>query len=521
MVTNQWVQEFTLTDDDISEIVNLMLETEQPRTTRELALWVVGKHLETEQARLEERYKDALVYNPSATYEEGQRLIFTDMEYATGIVVESRAGANSDYGDFQVVSVEFDDNGLNLANTYREFASGLQTEHRLSTVDQDNPFAETSSRSPEEVLEEAGNQFLRTVHEALVDNDVLERVAGYWFPRDLIMEFDIGTLHLSEAVLDMNGGGALSTQEIIEQIGGLGDVPMSLQVFSLNIALKGDKRFDEVGPAGHVRWYLHRMEPGIVQKKPPLLQYSAIDYDEEDMSDDLFDLETEIDDEITEIDFEGRLKKATTTLIYPHRRLGTLPLNAKNRAIFPSARSERIYVELVDQIDESVYDGWVVHNHQYVYGLEEFYTKHKLPVGTYITVERGAKAGQIIIGFDNYKPRTEWINVLNPINNQIHFENTKRIIGAEYDDLVIIGVDDIAAVDDLSKTYANRGLASILREIINELSKFSPQGTVHAITLYSAVNVVRRCPPGPIFATLSSSPDFQDVGDYYWKLSNA
>lgn len=519
MLNNQWVHAFTLSDDDISEIVNYMLETETPRTTRELALRLVEQRLAAEQARLAERYQDAMVYNPSAAYAVGQRLIFTEMNHATGVVVDSRAGTNTLYGDFDVVSIAFDDDDLNPDNDYREFASRLQTEHKLSGIDAHNPFATDEMPDPQALLEAEDRHILRVVHEALVANDVLERVAGYWFPKDLVMEFDIGTLHLSEAVLDMNGGGALSTQEIIEQIGGLGEAPMSLQVFSLNVALKGDDRFDEVGPAGQVRWYLNRMEPEMVRQKPALLRYTPIEYDEDVMSDDLFDLETEIDDELTAIDFEGRLKRATTTLIYPHRRLGTLPLNAKNRAIFPRARTERIYVQLVDQIDNSVYDGWVVHNHQYVYGLEAFYTKHSLPVGAYVTVEHGAEPGQILIGFHDYKPRTEWINILKPHNDQIQFENTKRVIGAEYNDLAIIGVDDLAGVDALTKTYANRGLASILREIIHELSKFSPQGTVHAITLYSAVNVVRRCPPGPIFATLTQSPDFEDVGDYYWKLS--
>ena len=50
-------------------------------------------------------------------------------------------------------------------------------------------------------------------------------------------------------------------------------------------------------------------------------------------------------------------------------------------------------------------------------------------------------------------------------------------------------------------------------------ARFSPQGAVHAKTIYSAVNVLRRVPPGPILATLASNPDFEYVGNHYWKLS--
>jgi hypothetical protein len=31
---------------------------------------------------------------------------------------------------------------------------------------------------------------------------------------------------------------------------------------------------------------------------------------------------------------------------------------------------------------------------------------------------------------------------------------------------------------------------------------------------------MRRSAPGPIFATLSANPDFEDVGDHYWTLSS-
>jgi len=55
-----------------------------------------------------------------------------------------------------------------------------------------------------------------------------------------------------------------------------------------------------------------------------------------------------------------------------------------------------------------------------------------------------------------------------------------------------------------------------LRFIFPELAKLNPQGTVHAKTLYSAVNVVRRCPPGPIFNELSTHACFIPMGHGYW-----
>ena len=40
----------------------------------------------------------------------------------------------------------------------------------------------------------------------------------------------------------------------------------------------------------------------------------------------------------------------------------------------------------------------------------------------------------------------------------------------------------------------------------------STQGTVHAKSVYSAVNLLRRAAPGPVFAALVSNPRFQATG---------
>ncbi|MEL7236895.1 MAG: hypothetical protein AAGK74_20495, partial [Chloroflexota bacterium] len=76
-------------------------------------------------------------------------------------------------------------------------------------------------------------------------------------------------------------------------------------------------------------------------------------------------------------------------------------------------------------------------------------------------------------------------------------------------------------VDSLFQSNVQRQqpVATILRMLIPLLGGINAQGHVHARTLYSAVNVIRRCPPGPILATLANNPDFENVGEHYWKLS--
>jgi hypothetical protein len=291
----------------------------------------------------------------------------------------------------------------------------------------------------------------------------------------------------------------------------------------MNYALNADSRFDEVGPAGQVLWYLAQLEPQEVRQTPAMLRYLHIEYDLTLLTPDMVALEAEIGDELSPDGADITVgTEAKVTLIYPHRRLGTLPLNPPMRHIFPTARrTPRIWITLVDGQDSEEYTGWVVHNEGYVVGLNKFYRKHRLPIGAYVTAQKGEEPDKVIINFAAYRPRSEWIRLIVPQQEQINFENSKRAIGAEYDELMILGADDLQAVDDLFQAtqQQKRSLTSILRSIIPPLGRLTPQGTVHAKTLYSAVNVMRRCPPGPIFATLIANPDFQNVGGQYWKLS--
>lgn len=514
MVSTHWSRNFVVNQQDIEYVTNVLLERETPMTTSELALLLIQKRLDEEQAIKDARFADTTTYNPAESYKTGQRIVFPAINYAVGTVEGIRSGQNQEYGTFSVIQVEFDND-----NGQREFAAELTTHHKLMENPEGIEEKTAENLSPKEILQTNRNHMLRQVAQALEANVVLERIAGYWFPSELVLDIDIGTLHLSEAVLDVAGGGPLTTDEILDQIGGIGEAPKSLQIFSLNLGLRDDSRFDEVGPAGEVLWYLNAMEPGAVREIPAILRYKEIEYNEDILSDDLLDLETILDDELTPIDFEGDLQRATTTLIYPHRRAGTLPLNAKTRQIFPTGRTSRIFVELVDASDGEKFTGWIVHEFKYVFGLDKYYSKHNLPIGAFITVEEGEEPHQVILSHDAHKARTEWIRVLIPHDEQIIFENKKRAIGADYDDLMIVGVDDLASLDKLVKLHQNKTLAAIIRSIINSMARLSPQGTVHAKNIYSAVNLIRRCPPGPIFAILCANPDFEDVGDHYWKLS--
>jgi hypothetical protein len=519
MVNHQWVKQFSLTEDDLDYITNLIIEHEKPMVTSEIALLIIEKRQQDMESNQQDRFANAKVYNPAHTYAIGDRLIFTEFDNAVATVTALRDGDNDSLGAFKVIAVDFDDENYQ-ASKPREFACELEG-HALSEKNPEAQLVPEGELEPKDILRQSHSTIMPALIEGLQNADSLVRVGGSWFVRELLLEIDIGSLHLAEAVLDMNGGGPLSSEEVLEQIGDLGnEAPIALQSFSLDLALNEDERFDEVGTTGKISWFLKRMEPEHVHSLPAVLKYQDVDYDEDDLSDEMIDLETELDDELSPIDFEGSLRKATTTLIYPHRRAGTLPLNAKLRAIFPKAKTPRICVEFVDTSDGSTFLGWVVHQYRYVFGLWDYYTKHQLPVGALLSVERGEHAGQILLSYDGHKARTEWVRVVTPSTERVSFENRKRSIGAEYDDLMIMGVDDLEKADKIAESMRQRPLPNLLKQIVGELSKLTPQGTAHATTIYSSVNIFRRCPPAPIFATLETHPDFTYEGDHYWRISD-
>jgi hypothetical protein len=128
-----------------------------------------------------------------------------------------------------------------------------------------------------------------------------------------------------------------------------------------------------------------------------------------------------------------------------------------------------------------------------------------------------------LLDYDRRRPQREWVRLATVEENELNFELERRSVGCGYDDLLIVGTDYVTAVDALARRYeANqRSLGSILVSIFPRLAKLNPQETVHTKTIYSAINMVKRVPPGPLFAELIKHPAFLPVGDHYWQFDRS
>jgi hypothetical protein len=102
-------------------------------------------------------------------------------------------------------------------------------------------------------------------------------------------------------------------------------------------------------------------------------------------------------------------------------------------------------------------------------------------------------------------------------DGRLAFTMQKRPIACEYDELCLIDELDREVGDQVrSAIDPQADLGEVTRDVFLELAKLTPSVAVHAKTLYSALNVAERCPPGRVFATLFSMPEFVTTGDGYW-----
>lgn len=510
-----WGAEFTVTPDDLQYLSTLLVEDELPRSAEELSQALVLRRCREEEALIEHALSKGSLYQPRRSYDVGEQVVFPVLGYLVGKVIGVRPGHNPEYSPFQVIQVEFEE------GERREFASELVTDHPLNREVQAGTAGGAESRSPKELAALYGPQVCAVLEERLEAEPDFVRLAGKWFRSDLLVEVNVGHLNLAEAVLDVAGGGPLPTDALLGDLELPEEITTQLRVFSLNYALQEDERFDEVGPAGEVLWFLRRLEPENVRSVPSWLKYEPLDYDPALLTSEMLALERELDDEWSNLDSPADVPEpVTVVLTYPHRRSGTLPLSSRLARIFPTGRTHRIRFAFVDGETGAEMPGWVVGEGRYVYGLEEWYRTYDVSTGAYLELTRGERSGTVIIRRRSHRPRREWVWVALPVEGRLTFGMRKRLITCERDELIVVAAEAPEAMDTVWVYTHERGLSlsRLVADIFPELAKLSPQGAVHATTLCNAVNFAMRTPPGPLLAELVISGVHAPVGDNYWVL---
>ncbi len=513
LISTEYWTTLQITQQDVEFLHNYLFEHETPLTARELVSVFIDERVHAERLAVQERRRaGGRTYLPRDSYRVGDDVIFPALNWTHGKVTAVRPGVNPEIGPFDVLLMEMDGGGQ------RFFASNLPA-HELNEKPID---ADDKEFDVDAILSAHGNTLEKKIEAAFRADDEIVRIAGRWFPRALLIDVNVGHLNLAEAVLDMSGGEPLPTSALLKDVALPEGVNPKLAEFSLNYALQEDERFDEVGPAGQVLWCLRRLEPAEVRDVPLYLEYVPIEHDRSLLIPQMVELEARLDDELSVFEPNANInvKEVTISLIFPHFRAGTLPLSARVRSLFPTAyESPRVRFTLVDGKTKQKMPGWVVRDHGYVYGLREWYKSHELMPGSLVTIRRGENPGEVIIEANTYRATKDWIRtVIVGTDGGVVFAMLKQSISAEFNDRMAFAVPSVAAVDQLWLQNHNRPFEKLVADLIREMSKLTPQGHVHAQELYSAVNIVRRVPPAPLFALLSSKPEFVHVGDLHFRL---
>jgi hypothetical protein len=515
-ISKDYWDNFSIQESDLQFLYNHLLEIEVPLSIQELVNAMVTNRIQAEKQALKStKLAGGTIYLPKNQYTLDQKLIFPTLNWQEGHIIAIREGYNPELPPFEVIEVL-------LANgEKRKFASGLAS-HVLNQpieIKLDDPQLDVNF-----VLNKNGDNLSVQLDKRLQENADLICIAWKWFPRSLLVDINVGYLNMAEALLEMEGGNPLSTEKVLEQIELPTDVNSKLTEFSLNLALKEDGRFDEVGPTGEVLWCLKRLEPEWVQQTPPYLKYYPVAFENHRIDPLLKLLENEVKDELEyrESPDAQNVNEVVISLNFPHWHSGTLPLTESIGNIFPSAyESPRVRFTFIDGDSGQRISGWVVRSSKYAYGLKEWYSSSGLIPGSLVHIIRSKKPGEVIVKAEKRRPTREWIRTaLVGADGGVVFAMLKQLISANYDERMTIAIPDVKGIEKIwEQGHRQRApLEQVVLYMMRELTKLNPQGHVHAQELYAAVNILRRCPPGPILNILDDRPWSHPLGDLYFRL---
>lgn len=517
-----WRDQFEVTPADLDFIYGQLLDAKSPISIADLSLALINEYLRRENAHMEKELAKGEIYQPKKNYEVNQVLVFPALDFQVGTVTAVRPGQNPEHGSFSVITVQFD------GEDPKEFAAKLGTPHRLNQTNGSSLMDEGTLLSGEEIFslyeEDVVDSLLYALEEGERAEEFVE-VNERWLLSDMLAEVHIGHLNIAEALIEM-AGEPLPIQKMLGDLDLDTDVSPAMQVISLEHALRQDKRFDQVGTEVSTSWFLRRLEPDEAVEVPQVLEYRPVRYNRALLSVELLQLEWELDDEWGESGLSSSVPNmvpsTSFSLTYPHRRAGTIPLSGRTQSFFPRAETGRSMVTLVGGRYGNRMTGWVVHEGRYVCGLKEWMDEHAIPVGAHITLERTGDKGEIMVDFRPRRPKREWARIASlDDGGSLVFTMNKIQIGCEYDDDLIVDEEDSKIMDRLRGHLAAGSLTleQLVEIAVLELIKLNPKGNVHAKTVYSAVNMLRRCPPGPIFHALISNRRFQDLSGGLFAMS--
>jgi hypothetical protein len=239
-----WQFEFSVAEEDINHLYEMLVEEGTPRPIERLARAVMEHRQRLEEEIQAQRMRaQGTIYQPKLAYTVGQRVLFPRLGGISGTVVAVRPGENPEYGEFDVIRVEISGNGV------REFAARFSHPH---------PLNEDEVRIPvDDLYALYGSHVVHVLRSVLDEHPEFISVGDQWFLADMLPEVHIGHLNIAEAVIDL-AETSLPTEALLKQVDLPAEIPPAAQAFALNYALSRDSRFVNVGDDHVPVWALVR-----------------------------------------------------------------------------------------------------------------------------------------------------------------------------------------------------------------------------------------------------------------------
>lgn len=507
-----WMHEFAVTGQNLDFLYSELAEgvLGVPAPCDQLALSLIREYQEQENRHIRELMDQGTLYQPRERYTVGQILVFTALDYQTGTVKAIRPGHNPEHGPFDVIAVEMENSGDTV-----EFAAQLPTNHPLNALElADLDSAELMKA--EEIYAQYGEDIEDQIRTAFAHTERAEEFMewrGGWLLKDMLVTVDEFSRNVAEAKM-FEVGGPVSGQEILAELHlDTTDMEQDLVDLSLEAALMQDGRFEPVTAQGESRWYTRSLMPAAVKDIPALLTPVPIHYQFSPLDDTLLALEIELQDEWSEIQpASDDLGFASFHLLYPHFRHGTMPVTPHMAALLDAQPPYKSFLEITDPLHGHRMSCWYIPEGRCICGLEEYYASHKLPIGTRLHLERQAD-GALTLHYNRRRGRKDWLNILDVVDGELQLavEKSQDNIACEYRTDLLVMPRDEDTWAAFRETRRETKVFLLVEEIVRELVQKA--GAVHAATVYSAINMIQRHPPGPVFHALISNSRVEQLPD--------
>ncbi len=511
-----WRDEYQVTDQDLDLVTSLILDAGKPQSADILAAAIIMRRVKREQQALAQMAARGDLYQPKNTYSVGQRLVFSAREFADGTVIDVREGYNPKYGEFSVIKVRFEEDGSEL-----EFASEFAYEHALNRPEEELLGGSDEAFSVEDLVATCLPYVRDRLSAALEEHDEFLRFEDEWYLQELLPEVDEGYLNLAEALI-YERDKPLSVSDILSALDLAEGTSAAAQSFALNRALASDVRFDDVSLDDEPLWYLRQLEPAAVHMRPPVMDDPIRTEGGEFIGLSMLDLVEDLGDELDDVPgmVVRELHQIAYDVIFPHLYAGTMPSTQQLLTALKLEHNDRhARITLVDANSGKAYPVWLVPAQSYVCGLDDWYREVGMCVGGRVEVSIPDEPLTIAVSTQRARrSRSEFIRAAAAEGGTLTLQMQRASLDVEVDRDTVIYIPDPEEIATLMLTDRMRelSLSEIVYHAFEELAKLGSSGTVHAKSVYSAVNLMRRCGSVPIFQELTRRACYDPVGNNEW-----